>query len=462
MMGQQAGGQDRLFYSFNLEEHIPRNHLLRGIDRCLDLSELRQHLADYYSHTGRPSIDPELMMRMLIIGYSYGIRSERRLCEEVHLNLAYRWFCRLGLEDAVPDHSTFSKNRHGRFRESGAFRWVFDEVVRRCMAAGLVKGEGFAVDASLVAANASHQHSVQPGEHCDWGNSEVDTRAMREYLAALDEEALSAAASRKISLSDPQSRWTAAKGGVAFFAYSTNYLIDTAHAVILDVEATPAHRNAEVESTKTMVERVEERFELKPERLIADAAYGTAPMLGWLVEEKRIEPHLPVLDKTERKDGTFQRDDFRWDEQANEYRCPEGHALRSDWRPFKTLRTRITKADTIIYRSSQSDCAACAMKARCCPNTPIRKIARSVHETSRDVARRIATTPAYQRSRCERKKVEMLFAHLKSILRVDRLRLRGLTGASDEFTLAAAAQNLRRLAKFVAQGPPSCGIGAST
>src|SRR6202142_4529372 len=180
MMGQHAGGQEKLFYSFNLEDHVPQNHLLRGIDRFLDLSELRQHLADYYRHTGRPSIDPELMIRMLIVGYSYGIRSERRLCEEVHLNLAYRWFCLLGLEDAVPDHSTFSKNRHGRFRESGAFRWLFDEVVRRCMAAGLVKGEGFAVDASLVAANASHQHSVQAGEHCDWANPEINTRAMRE------------------------------------------------------------------------------------------------------------------------------------------------------------------------------------------------------------------------------------------------------------------------------------------
>lgn len=155
MMGRQAIGQDRLFYSFNLEDHVPANHLLRGIDDCLDLSGLHEHLAEHYSHTGRPSVDPELMLRMLIVGYSYGIRSERRLCEEVQLNLAYRWFCRLSLEDEVPDHSTFSKNRHGRFRESGAFRWLFDTVVRRCMEAGLVKGEGFAVDASVVAADAN-------------------------------------------------------------------------------------------------------------------------------------------------------------------------------------------------------------------------------------------------------------------------------------------------------------------
>lgn len=285
-MGERQGGQERLFYAFNLEDHIPPGHLLRGIDQCLDLSELRHHLADFYSTTGRPSIDPELMIRMLIIGYSYGIRSERRLCEEVHLNLAYRWFCRLGIEEGVPDHSTFSKNRHGRFRESGAFRWLFDEVVRNCMASGLVKGEGFAVDASLIAANASHQHSVQVGEHCDWNRPEIDTRAMREYLAALDDEALAEVVPRKVSLSDPHSRWTAATGGIAFFAYSTNYLIDTAHGIILDVEATPAHRTAEVDSTKVMIERIEARFDLKPERLIADTAYGTAPMLAWMVDER--------------------------------------------------------------------------------------------------------------------------------------------------------------------------------
>lgn len=460
MMGCRTGAQDRLFYSFNLDEHIPKNHLLRGIDRCLDLSELRQHLADHYSHTGRPSIDPELMIRMLIVGYCYGIRSERRLCDEVHLNLAYRWFCRLSLEDMVPDHSTFSKNRHGRFRESETFRWLFDDVVRRCMAAGLVKGEGFAVDASIVAADASAQRG-EPGEaKIDWADPVLSTRAVREYLEALDDEALAETMPKRISLTDPLARWTAAPGGPAFFAYSTNYLIDTAHGVILDVEATPAHRTAEVESTKVMVERVEANFDLTPERLIGDTAYGAAPMLAWMVEEKAIEPHVPVWDKTERKDGTFSRSDFEWNEQANEYRCPAGHALRSQRRPFKTPRTGITKADTILYRSSQLDCAACPMKAHCCPNTPVRKIARSLYETARDVARRIAKTPEYRQSRCERKKVEMLFAHLKRILRLDRLRLRGLSGASDEFTLAAAVQNLRRLANLTAQAPPINGIVA--
>ena len=167
MMGQQAGAQDQLFYSFNLETHVPADHLLRGIDRFLDLSELRRHLASFYSHTGRPSIDPELMIRMLIVGYCFGIRSERRLCEEVHLNLAYRWFCRLGLEDKVPDHSSFSKNRHGRFRESGVFRHLFEGVVQRCMAEGLVRGEGFAIDASIIRADANRTRGVPGGPDDD-------------------------------------------------------------------------------------------------------------------------------------------------------------------------------------------------------------------------------------------------------------------------------------------------------
>ena len=182
MMGQQAGAQDQLFYSFSLETHIPSDHILRSIDRFLHLGALRQHLSSFYSHTGRPSIDPELMIRMLIIGYCFGIRSERRLCQEVHLNLAYRWFCRLNLDDAVPEHSTFSKNRHGRFRASATFRWLFDEVVRSCMAAGLVKGEGFAVDASVVVADASRQRGVPSSQAVDWKDPLLSTRAVHEYL----------------------------------------------------------------------------------------------------------------------------------------------------------------------------------------------------------------------------------------------------------------------------------------
>lgn len=253
--------------------------------------------------------------------------------------------------------------------------------------------------------------------------------------------------SPNISLTDPAAHWTAAPGGPPQYAYSTNYLIDLDAGIIVEVEATPANRSQEVESTKAMVNRVEERFGLKPHRLVGDTAYGTGAMLSWMVKEKQIAPHVPVWDKTERKDGTLSSSEFSWDEQANEYRCPQGASLRSERRNFTKPRDHVTKADTIIYRSTKHDCVQCQLKQTCCPNTPIRKIARSVHEESRDVGRAIGQTPEYLTSRRQRKKVEMLFAHLKRILKLDRLRLRGLSGARDEFLLAATAQNLRRMAK---------------
>ncbi len=446
MMGQHSGNQQRLFYSFNLDEHVPADHLLRAIDRFLDLADLRQHLAPFYSHTGRPSVDPELMVRMLLVGYCFGIRSERRLCEEVHLNLAYRWFCRLGLQDSVPDHSSFSKNRHGRFRESDVFRRVFEGVVRRCMSEGLVRGEGFAVDASIVKADANRRRGVPSEQPIDWTDPALGTRAVQEYLQGLEQEGQIGATPKNISLTDPAARWTAAPGCPAFFAYSTNYLVDVHAGVIVDVEATSAHRIEENNATQTMIERVEERFGLKPSHLIADTAYGTAPMLDWLVNDKQIEPHIPVWEKWRREDGTFSNSDFTWDEEADEYRCPQGRPLRREWRSFRSPRTHITKADTIIYRSRYGDCASCPLKSRCCPKTPFRKIARSVHEAARSVARALAQTARYHQSRRDRKKVEVLFAHMKRILRVDRLRLRGRSGARDEFLLTAIAQNLRRLA----------------
>ena len=450
MMGSNDKQQEQFFYSFNLDEVVPQDHLLRKIDRFLDLSDLRQHLASYYSHTGRPSVDPELMIRMLMIGYCLGIRSERRLCEEVKLNLAYRWFCRLSIEDKVPDHSTFSKNRHGRFREAETLRFVFEQVLQSCIDAGLVGGEGFAVDASVVKADASRQRHHQ--DDADWSGGGP---AIREYLDGLEEDdPMPVAPPKKVSPTDPQARWTAAPGGPAFYAYSTNYLVDTDAGIIVDVEATPAHRTLEVQSTKTMIERVEERLALKTKKLIGDTAYGTAEFLGWMVNDKAIEPHVPVWEKGERKDGTFSRSDFAFDEAADHYTCPNGKQLKRYQRTFNPPRSGIGKDQTIRYRAEQRDCEACAYKEQCCPNTARRTVPRSVHESARDVARAVARTEGYRRSRRQRKQVEMLFAHMKRVLKVDRLRLRGLSGAQDEFLLTATAQNLRRMAKYLSTGPP--------
>ncbi len=273
---------------------------------------------------GRPSVDPELMIRILIIGYCMGIRSERRLCEEVHLNLAYRWFCRLGLDGKVPDHSTFSKNRHGRFRESNVLRHLFETVVARCMDEGLVGAEGFAVDAGLIEADANKQRSIQAGK---WRLDELKDKAghaVREYLATLDDAAFGAASPvqpKFISPVDPAAQWTGAHKGHAFFAYATNYLIDTDHGVIVDVEATRAIRQAEVGAARTMIERTEDRFGLKPDYLTADSAYGSAENLAWLVKQKQITPHIPVFDKSNRTDGTFSRADFVFDPARDRCTC---------------------------------------------------------------------------------------------------------------------------------------------
>jgi transposase len=448
MMGERRVDQGALFFEFSLERHVPVEHRLRAIDRFVDLNELRAHLAPFYSETGRPSIDPELLIRMLLVGYCFGIRSERRLCEEVHLNLAYRWFCRLGLDGAVPDHSTFSKNRHGRFRDSDLLRHLFETVLRRCMAEGLVGGEGFAVDASLIKADANRQKGVEGSKGLA---PEMTSRAIDEYLAVLDDAAFGAATEvtpKFLSPADPAARWTGAHGGQAFFAYSTNYLIDLANAIIVDVEASTAIRQAEVTATKTMIDRVDRRFGLYPERLAADSAYGSAEMLNWLVEERGIEPHIPVFDKSQRSDDTFSRSDFTYDHEADVYVCSGGKELT-------TTGTRVNDGDTLIYRASKFDCGGCSLKSRCCPNTPARKVPRSIYEGARDMARDIARTAAYVVSRRERKKVEMLFAHLKRILRLDRLRLRGPCGARDEFLLAATAQNLRKLAKLIPTPQPA-------
>jgi transposase len=454
MMGSNDKPQEELFYAFNLDDVVPQDHLLRDIDRLLDFKELREHLAPYYSHTGRPSVDPELMIRMLLIGYCCGIRSERQLCYEVTMNLAYRWFCKLSINDKVPDHSTFSKNRHGRFREAEAFRFVFEQVLKRCMDEGLVGGEGFAVDASVVKADASRQKHHEDDDD-DWGDG---SRAIHEYLDALKEDGSSISPAKKVSQTDPMARWTAAPGGPAYYAYSTNYLVDTKVGIIADVEATQALRTSEVWSTKVMIERVRDRFGIETKKLIGDTAYGTAEFLDWMVNEAKIEPHVPVWDRGEGKDGRFGRSDFVFDEENELYICPNGKELKRFRRNFKVPRTGITKSNEIKYRSSKADCAACPLKKQCCPNTEIRKVVRSIYEPARDVARAVAKTPAYRKTRRQRKQVEMLFAHMKRILKMDRLRLRGISGARDEFLLTATAQNLRRMAKYLSTGPPAARV----
>jgi hypothetical protein len=383
------------------------------------------------------------MIRMLLVGYCYSIRSDRRLCQEVELNLAYR----LGLEDAVPDHSTFSVNRHGRFRDSDVLRSVFESVVQVCMGSGLVGGEGFAVDASVIEADASRFARVE-GAAIDWTDAQRAQRPVREYLQALDGEHSPINPQQKpkaLSSTDPAAAWTARGRNKVMFAYSLNYLIDMENAVIVDVEATPTRISKEVAATGTMVERTSATFDLKPEHMAGDTAYGTGKMLGWL-KDRNIEPHIPVWDKSRRTNHTFSRADFTFHEDRNIYTCPGGKALKTTG--------KVHGGKTLFYRASTRDCAPCPLKRKCCPNTPQRKVPRDINEEARDRARSLMGTEPYNRSARDRKKIERLFGEAKRNLAMTRLRLRGLAGARDEFLLTATVQNLRRLAKLASIPPP--------
>ena len=452
MMGQQPR-EECLFYSFRLEDQIPETHLLRLIDRYVDFSFVRNRLQPFYSPTGRPSIDPEVLLRLLLVGYLYGISSERRLLDEARMHLAYRWFTRLGLDQEVPDHSTFSKNRHGRFRQAGVFREVFEEIVRRCMAAGLVEGRRLTVDGTMVYANASPHHRVSREQLAEVAQV---SRTVPEYLADLERQNPVAEpppepppASGIMSATDPDATW-AVKWGRAGFAYYDNYLIDNARRVILDVAATPARFRHESLAARRMLERIG-RLGLHPESLGADKAYGSGEFVAWLLGQG-IAPHIPLIDRRHQTGKRFTRDQFRYAPEEHAYYCPQGQPLR--------YRRAHPTAQGDIYSTTPEQCRGCPQKQRCTSGV-VRRLFVHREEPARETVRALARTPAYARSQRERYKVEALFAELKQRLRLGRLRLRRLWNAAEQFHLAATAQNLKRLVQFVARGQP-VGIPSTT
>ena len=444
MMGR-VQEQGQLFFRFRLDEHVPEDHFLRQVDRFLDFKPLRAELAPLYSPIGRPSIDPELMIRMLMIGYLNGIRSETRLCEEVHLNLAYRWFCRLGLEGQVPERSTFSKNRHGRFADGDVLRRVFEMVVRLCMENGLVGGKGALVDGSTVHADANRdKRAAHDAIHKVWDDKDEITRPVQAYLDDLEAAAAYPPDGPKhkppkyISETGPQAAWSL-KDGPGRFSYEVNYLADDLHAIIVDVEATPARLSQEIVAAKEMLERSADAVGFAPDDIAADKSYGTGPFLSWLFG-REITPYIPVLDRKAQTFGKLTRDAFDYDADKDVYVCPQGHEL--------PLRSVNTETRVKRYQAKASQCRDCPLRAQC-TDAPSRTVVRLMDEEARQKARDLAETDAFHTARARRKKIEMLFAHLKRWLKLTRLRLRGLSGANEEFLLAATAQNLKRLVKLV-------------
>ena len=435
MMGEQ--NQTKGVSWRTLGATVPPDHILRRIDRLLDFAELRDALASHYSAKGRPSIAPELLIRMTLIGRLYAITSERRLCEEVRFNLAYRWFCRLPLNARVPHHSTFSKNRHGRFREAGVFRLLFEHTVRRCVNAGLVGYKDAAIDASFVSADASWQRKMR--------DIDIDvpclTRPVREWLAdqantPAQEHGAPRGEPAAISRTDPAAAW-AARTAKGRFGYAFNVLIDTPNGVAMDVEASPARFAAEVDAGRIMLVRAGERMNYHPKRVAADTAYGSAAFLAF-VHDRGAVPHIPVLERSEQIKGKFPREAFRYEREQDRYICPAGKML--------AYRGADHKVGIRRYTASSIDCRVCPLKGKCTGSTS-RSVTHSEHEDVRELVRGEMQTALFKRSMRLRRGVERVFADAKGKRGLARLHLRGIRGAEEEFLLGAAIANLVLLAR---------------
>jgi transposase len=432
-----------MFQYFCLDDWVPADHLLREVDRHIDFRMFRDQLRPLYSEIGRPSIDPEVLLRVLLIGYLYGITSERHLLDEIGLNLAYRWFTGLGFDQSIPDHSTFSKNRHGRFRESTMFRDFFESVIQKCIDGGLVQGERLSVDGTVIAANASDKSRIARRQIPEAAQV---SRTLREYLADVEaanpvrsEGSKTTDGDAAISSSDPDATW-ATKGGVPVqFCYYDNYLIDNESNVIIDVEATPARFSQEAAAARTMIERSTSRFAIVPQSLGADKAYGSGEFLAWLLD-RDIAPHIRVIDRTRQDPEHFGRQDFVFDSDINAFRCPAG----------KLLKYRgIGRASRVYtYIASPKDCAVCPLKSQCTTGRA-RRLVVNFDEASRQRTQQLSGTEAYWRSCRERKKVEVLFAELKNVIKLRRFRLRRRRHVSEQALMAATAQNIRRLVRFI-------------
>jgi transposase len=443
MMGQHARSE-ALFYYFRLEDQVPENHLLRLIEKHISFAFVRERLKDSYSETGRPSIDPELLLRILLLGYLYGITSERKLVEELRMHLAWRWFTGLGFDQEIPHHSTFSKNRHGRFQESKLFEQLFEEIVARCLEAGLVQGDNLSVDGSFVEANAAKESRI-PREQL--AEAAQVKRSVRQYLVDLAEQnpvEEPVHQQEQVSTTDPDATYATKGGTPARLGYYDNYLVDNGSCVIVGVQATAARMSQETVAAQEMIARFAEWQGREPASVAADATYGNGEFLQWL-RERGITPYMRTRDSALRKNNPlYGPERFTYLPASNSYRCPAGEQLN-----YVGLNVRNR---THAYIGSRKRCGPCPQKAQC-TSGQYKYLAIHVHEPARQRARDLAKTPAFANAQRERKKVEALFAELKNQIGLRRLRLRRMKFVREQFFLAAAAQNIKRLVRFLSQGP---------
>src|SRR5947209_2863917 len=405
MMGQHDRSES-LFYYFRIEDQVPQNHLLRFIDRYVSFDFVREKLRASYSETGRPSIDPEVLLRILLLGYLYGITSERKLLEELRMHLAWRWFTGLGFEQEIPHHSTFSKNRHGRFQESNLFQELFERIVEQCIAAGLVEGEQMSVDGSFIMANASH-HSRIPREQFTEA-AQVNYGA-RKYLEELEQENGDGEPIHqqdKVSTTDPDSTYLTKGNRAAELGYFDNYLIDNESCVIVGVQATAARLSQESAAAR----------------------------------DRGITPYIRVKEGPNSPPDLYGIEKFTYVPEENCYLCPAGKPLN-----YVGINKR-NRAHR--YYSTVKRCRGCGQKPQC-TRGKFRTIAIHTCEAARQKADEVAKTPEFAVALRQRRKVEALFSELKNLIGLRRLRLRRIKFVREQFYLAAVAQNLKRLVRFL-------------
>src|SRR5262252_5104776 len=439
MMGHQARSE-ALFYYFRLEDQIPENHLLRLIDKHVSFSFVREKLKDSYSETGRPSIDPELRLRILLIGYRYGITSERKLVEELRMHLAWRWFTGLSFDQEIPHHSTFSKNRHGRFQESKLFEQLFERIVKQCMEAGLVRGQELSVDGSFVEANAAKESRI-PREQLLQAAQVHHT--VRQYLTELEEQnplEEPVHEQEQVSTTDPDSTYATKGGTPARLGYYDNYLVDNASCVIVGVQATAARMSQETVAAQAMLNRFAQWQGHEPESVAADTTYGNGEFLQWLAD-RSITPYMRTRDSIHRKRSPFYGPErFTYEPENNRYICPAGKPLNYGGQSQRN--------HSWTYIGTRKRCGPCLLRPQC-TSAAFRCLVIHQHEPARQRARELANTPEFAKAQRQRKKVEALFAELKNQIGLRRLRLRRLKFVREQFFLAAAAQNIKRLVRFL-------------
>ncbi len=434
--------QEEMFVCVRLEEIVPQNHLLREIKKQIDFSCIDRLTTDLYSKKGRPSIDPQVLIGMMLIGYLYGITSERRLCEEVQVNIAYRWFCGLKLEDKVPDHSTFTKNRNGRFAQGDLFRKLFHEIVKQAQEKELIKGKCWSSDATTIEANASMK-SLEP--------IEVPFNE-EEYLHALDgangneEETKEVVSKERISKNDiersrtdPEARLTGRRGSKKHLGYSDNILVDSEHNIILDVEVTMPSQTQEGLASVEMVKRSEFKLGMVPESFGADSAYGRGVVVRGL-KEAGVNAYIPrPTPPPKRGEGViFSRESFIYDSENDYLICPAGHILKrsNEKRPSEYVK----------YKASKQSCKNCVLKEQC-TTSKTRTVALNKNQEALDWAEFLRGTYLYNKVQYMRKKIERLFGEAKEQMGLRRAKMRGKEKVTEQCLLTAMAQNIKRIIK---------------